>query len=81
MGDMYVLHCKVIGGSAYEMPCVGYEDLGDVLEDLARLNVETGLPPAPPDCEYWALSNADGTEWAVQGKRPYTYGDGPNAGF
>lgn len=71
MAQVYTLHCKIADGDAYEMPCVGFEYLGDVLEDLARLHVETGFPPSPPDCEYWQLASADGSEFAVSGRVPY----------
>lgn len=69
--DLFTLHCKVIEGEAYTLPCVGFEDLSDVLEDLARLHVATGFPPSPVDCEYWALHNGSGTEFAVAGVVPY----------
>lgn len=75
MTNVYTLHCKVSGEEdLFSLDCVGHEDLSDVLEDLARMHVETGLPPSPADCDFWALSNRDGSEFAIAGRVPYGLG-------
>lgn len=60
----YVLHCKVVGGDAYEVPFEGYEDLSDVLSDIEAVCLAESQP--------WARKNiADYSAFGVIGLGAY----------
>jgi hypothetical protein len=61
----YKLYCRLIDGDAFEQDFYGFEDLGDVLEEIEALHVMTGFPPSPAECEAWGIASVDGTEFAV----------------